>query len=193
VTVDVGKTKNWGYWRCPNRDESKPFEFFNNGRGFQSFWGIISKTLREKKLEKVVVGLESTGCYGEPLVHYLRKKGVRLVQVNPMHTKKLKELQGNSPNKTDQKDPKVIADIIEYGHSLTLVVPEGPAAELRRLMQTRERAIKRLNALFSQLHDLEFILFPEFVQIMKGVKGKTARYFLAYVPTPRDIVASHRR
>jgi transposase len=49
----------------------------------------------------------------------LRKRKVRLVQVNPMHTKKLKELQGNSPNKTDKKDPKVIADIIELGHSLS--------------------------------------------------------------------------
>ncbi len=30
-----------------------------------------------------------------------------------MHTKRVKEPQGKSPNKTDQKDPKVIADIIE--------------------------------------------------------------------------------
>ena len=51
-----------------------------------------------------------------------------------MHTKRLKELQGNSPNKTDRKDPKVIADIITLGHALTVVIPEGPAAELRRLI-----------------------------------------------------------
>lgn len=79
-----------------------------------------------------------------------------------MHTKRLKELQGNSPNKTDQKDPKVIADIIELGHALTVIIPEGAAAELRRLTQARERAIQRRTALFNQLQDLVFVLFPEF-------------------------------
>lgn len=48
-----------------------------------------------------------------------------MVQVNPMHPKRLKELQGNSPNKTDRKDPKVIAHIITLGHALTVVIPEG--------------------------------------------------------------------
>lgn len=110
----------------------------------------------------MVVGFESTGQYAEPLLHYLTKRRVALVQVNPMHTKRLKELQGNSPNKTDQKDPKVIADIIELGHALTVIIPEGAAAELRRLTQARERAIQRRTALFNQLQDLVFVLFPEF-------------------------------
>ena len=37
-----------------------------------------------------MVGFESTGPYAEPLVHYLMKKEVKLVQVNPMHTKRVK-------------------------------------------------------------------------------------------------------
>jgi transposase len=41
----------------------------------------------------------------------MRKNEVKLVQINYMHTNMAKELEGNSPNKTDQKDPKVIADI----------------------------------------------------------------------------------
>ncbi len=44
-------------------------------------------------------------------------------------------------NHPDEKDSKVIADIIELGHALTVVIPEGPAAELRRLTQARERAM----------------------------------------------------
>ena len=32
-------------------------------------------------------GYGSTGPYGEPMVHYLMKKPVRVVQGNPMHTK----------------------------------------------------------------------------------------------------------
>ena len=41
-------------------------------------------------LEEIVVGFESTGSYGEPLQHFLMKRSVALVQVNPMHTKRLK-------------------------------------------------------------------------------------------------------
>ena len=93
-------------------------------------------------MEHVVVGFESTGAYAEPLIHFLRQREIQIVQVNPLHTRKLKELQGNSPNKTDQKDPKVIADIIELGHALTVVVPEGAAADLRRLTNARERIFR---------------------------------------------------
>ena len=98
--------------------------------------------------------------------HFLLKRSVTMVQVNPLHTKRLKELQGNSPGKTDRKDPKVIADIIELGHALTVVIPEGAAAELRRLTQARERAIRRRTALFNQIQDLVFMVFPEFLQVM---------------------------
>ncbi len=187
ATVDVSKDKHTGYCRCPDRTEMKPFDFFNNGRGFDEFWDRISKTKRDHNLEEIVVGFESTGPYAEPLLQYLRKQSVRIVQVNPMHTKKVKELQGNSPNKTDHKDPKVIADIIELGHALTVVVPEGVAAELRRLTQARERSMRRRTAMLNQLYDLVYLLFPEFVQIMKDMTTKTAQYLLKHFPTPQAI------
>ena len=146
------------------------------------------KVMNIYNLKDMVVGFESTGPYGEPLIHYLRKRDVKLVQVNPMHTKRLKELQGNSPNKTDRKDPKVIADIIELGHALTLVVPEGTAAVLRRLTHARERSMTRRTTLLNQLGDLVFVLFPEFLQEMKNLKGKSAQYLLNHYPTPQDII-----
>ena len=188
VTVDIGKTTNMGYGRCPNRKEIKPFEFSNNGQGFKKFWDRIVQAKEANHLEEIVVGFESTGSYGEPLQHFLMKRPVSMVQVNPMHTKRLKELQGNSPGKTDRKDPKVIADIIELGHALTVVIPEGAAAELRRLTQARERAIRRRTALFNQVQDLVYILFPEFLQVMKDIKTRSAQYLLRYYPSSEDIV-----
>lgn len=187
VAVDIGKLKNTGYYRCPDGTEIKTFEFFNNGCGFNKFWDCISLAKKVKNLQEIVVGFESTGVYAEPLLHYLKKRGVRLVQVNPMHTKRLKELQGNSPGKTDHKDPRVIADIIELGHALTVVIPEGASAELRRLTLARERAIERRTGILNQLHDLAFIIFPEFLDVMKGVKSKSSQYLLEYYPTPQDI------
>ena len=189
ATVDIGKGLNMGYARNPDRSEIKPFEFANNRAGFDKFWNSLKEARKAKDLDNIVVGFESTGAYGEPLQHFLKNKPVQLVQINPMHTKRVKELQGNSPNKTDSKDPKVIADIIELGHALTVVIPEGAAAELRRLTQARERAIKRRTALYNQLQDLVFISFPEFLQVVKNVKTKTARHLLQSCPDPQDIIA----
>lgn len=189
VAIDIGKTTDTGYCRCPSGKDIKPFEFSNNVAGFKKLWDRICWEKTAHHLEEVVVGFESTGAYGEPLVHYLRQKPVKLVQVNPMHTKRMKELQGNSPGKTDRKDPKVIADIISLGHALSVVIPEGAAAELRRLTLARERSLQRRTALYNQLQDLVYILFPEFLQVMKDVKTKTAQYLLRHYPEPQDIVA----
>ena len=188
VAVDIGKTTNTGYCRCPDGEDIKPFEFSNDAEGFKKLWDCICWMKRSHHLEEVMVGFESTGAYGEPLGHYLKDKAVKLVQVNPMHTKRMKELQGNSPGKTDRKDPKVIADIIGLGHALSVVIPEGAAAELRRLSLARERSLQRRTALYNQLQDLVFIIFPEFLQVMKDVKTKTAQYLLRHSPTPQDIV-----
>lgn len=188
VTVDISKVTNVGYCRCPNGIEVKPFSFMNNTQGFNTFWCRIVKTKNANNLKDVVVGYEPTGPYGEPLTHFIRKKKVKLIQINPMHTRRVKELDGNSPNKTDQKDPKVIADIIELGHALTVVQPEGSAAELRRLTHARERAMRRRTAIFNQLQDLVFVIFPEFSQVFKDVKTRSARFLLENCPTPEDII-----
>jgi transposase len=149
----------------------------------------LSQFKRNEGLKEVVIGFESTGPYAEPLLHYLRKKPVKLVQINPVHSKRLKELTGNSPNKTDKKDPRVIADIISLGHALTLVVPEGPAAQLRRLTQARERAIKSRTAMINQIQHLIFVIFPEFLKIFKDISVKSAMYLIKNHPSP-EIVSS---
>lgn len=189
ATVDGGKDTHYGYYRCPDGTEGRSLPFWNNGRGFQEFWERISAAARTHGLEEIIIGFESTGPYMEPLAQFLRtKKGIRLVQVNPMHTKRLKELSGNSPLKTDRKDPKVIADIIELGHALTVVIPEGPAAELRRLTQARERTIESRTRLFNQLQCLLVLSFPEFLQVMKDVKTASAQHLLRHYPTAQDII-----
>ena len=189
VAVDIGKSLHYGYFRTPMGEGVKSFPFSNTHQGFQEFWQKLSQFQRQQGLQECVIGFESTGPYAEPLFHYLRNQPVKLVQINPMHTKRLKELTGNSPNKTDRKDPRVIADVISLGHALTLVVPEGAAAQLRRLTHARERAMKRRIALFNQLHYLMAVVFPEFLEVMKKISTKTTLYLMKNHPTPQQIVA----
>lgn len=187
VTLDIGKNIHYGYFRTPKNQDIKPFRIYNTGQSFKHFWKKLNGFRQQHGLDEVVVGFESTGPYAEPITNFLRKKPVNLVQVNPMHTKRIKELTGNSPNKTDKKDPRVIADIISLGHALTLVVPEGAAAQLRRLTHARERAIKRKTAMGNQLQDLVFVIFPELGDIIKPTT-KTGMYLIKNHPDPDSIV-----
>jgi transposase len=188
VTVDIGKYRNTGYARTVSGCELSCFEFTNTGLGFRDFWTRITNFRDRHDLETLVVGFESTGHYGQPLQHFLAQRGVHLVQVNPMHTKRLKELDGNSPNKTDQKDPRVIADIILLGRSLTVIIPRGAAAELRGLVSARNRVLVDLGRKYNQLEGIVFCLFPEFFKIMKGFHSKSSWYLLAKYPLPEDLV-----
>jgi transposase len=190
ATVDMGKRSFTGYLRCPDGQEVPSTEFPNTRVGLTRFWAVLVQTQQAHGLDQIVLGYESTGCYAEPLVHFFQDKPVRLEQVNPKHTKRVKELADNSPQKSDGKDPEVIADILALGHGLTVVVPQGAAAELRRLTGARERALTRRTALYNQLHDLVFLLFPELLQLLPNLQSKSVRYLLRHYPTPAAVVAA---
>jgi transposase len=189
ATVDIGLTSNTGYCTTLDGRDIKSFRFDNIKDGFEKFWYMIVASKRRFGCDEVLVGYESTGPYAEPLVHYLANKPVKIVQVNPMHTKKMKEVNDNSPLKTDVKDPRVIADIIRLRRALTIVVPEGDSANLRRLNNARERHVGEQTALLNQLQQLVFIIFPEFKTVLKNMKGKTAQHILNRYTIPERIGA----
>ena len=188
AALDIGKKVHHGYFRAPNGLDIKPFAFHNTGDGFKTFLAKLNRFKQKYLLDEVVIGFESTGPYAEPICHYLRNKSVKLVQVNPMHTKRIKELTGNSPNKTDRKDPRVIADVISLGHCLSVVIPEGAAAQLRRLAHGRERAIERKTAMSNQLQHLVFVIFPELVSIINP-STKTGMYLIKHFSDPACMVS----
>ena len=187
ATVDIGATTNTGYCTCLDGRDIKVFKFGNTREGFEKFWHIVVAAQNRFECTEVMVGYESTGPYAEPLVHYLRDKPARIVQVNPLHTKRLKEVNDNSPGKTDDKDPRVIADIIKLGRALSVVVPEGDAAYLRRLNNARERHVGERIALLNQMQQLVFLIFPEFKTVIVRMAGKTVRLILKNYTTPEKI------
>ena len=125
VTVDIGMASNTGYCATGDGRDIKPFKFDNTREGFEKLWHMVVASKMRFGCDEIIAGYESTGPYAEPLAQYLMGKPVTMVQVNPMHTKKMKEVNDNSPLKTDDKDPRVIADIIRLGRTLSVVVPEA--------------------------------------------------------------------
>jgi len=123
----------------------------------------------------------------EPMVHYLMKKPVKVVQVNPMHTKKVKEINDNSPLKTDDKDPRVIADIIKLGRALSIVIPEGDAAYLRRLNNSRERHVRERTGPCEPVTAIGLSVVSRVQKVIKDIKCRTPLYLLKRYPTPEAI------
>ena len=189
VTVDVGKARNFVYCRLSDGRELKVQSFSNDGKGLRAMWSCLERLRFQSGMTEVVVGYEPTGSYSDPLVHFMKYKSmVKLLQVNPMHTSRVKELPDNSPGKDDIKDPKVIASIILLGHGLSVVIPKGVRADLRQISVARQRSVEHRRALLHQLEALVFRIFPEFEKIMKSLKHKSSQYLLAHYPLPGDVL-----
>ncbi len=101
VGVDVALGLNHACCMTVRGESTKTFTFANTREGFDLFWETAMAAKMRFGCERIMVGYESTGPYAEPLVHYLCNKPVTVVQVNPLHTKRVKELSDNSPGKTD--------------------------------------------------------------------------------------------
>lgn len=188
VAIDIGKDTNHACVYCTNGYEVQPFSFRNRRAGFDKLWSEIVSAKKKANAAVIRVGFESTGPYGIPLIHYLDAKPVELVQVNPMHTKRVKELSDNSPLKHDKKDPTVIADIMRLGHFLSVIIPKGTAAELRHLTHARERAVRDRTVIVHRLNQLIFQIFPEFIDVMHGIESVSAHSLLRQYPTPDKLI-----
>jgi transposase len=71
VGIDVAKHTHVTRILFPDGSESKAFGFSNNRRGFEDFIAWISSYKGKAENGSIIVGLESTGHYWEPLAFYL--------------------------------------------------------------------------------------------------------------------------
>lgn len=188
LAIDLSKKGNTALVSCGQAQPDGPFTFTHTRNGYQSLYARARRFADVHGCTELVVAFEPTGIYGIPLSHFFAALPVKLVQVNPLHTKKAKEITDNSPNKTDGKDVFVITDIVSMNRFLSVVIPHGIAAELRYLIHQREQLLEHQNALFSQLHDKIFMIFPEFLSIV-NIRTVTACSVLDHCPAPRQVVA----
>ncbi len=188
VTADIGMNNHFIYIQQLHGADLKVFSIKNSRTGFDFLWTRISAFKEKHNLESIVFGFEPTGPYAEPLAYYLKAKKIKLVQVNPAHTKKYKTIVGNSPDKRDPKDPLIIGDLIKMGRGLSVILPEGPDADLRRLSQARESIVEQRNALYNKIHARLAIAFPEFQRIL-DTKTKSATWILQNYPSPEKVIS----
>ncbi|MDP1421181.1 IS110 family transposase [Peribacillus simplex] len=163
--------------------------FFENTKaGFHLFLDWITQLVKRCKLNQVIVGMEPTGHYWLNLAHLLKENNIKFVSVNPLHVKRSKELDDNSPTKNDVKDAKVIAQLVKDGRYAEPTIPRGIYAELRVAKKIRDLLNVDLQVVQAQVHNWLDRYFPEFLTVFKSWEGKAAIHFLKLEALPHELV-----
>ncbi|MGM8215139.1 IS110 family transposase [Bacillaceae bacterium W0354] len=188
IGIDIAKDKHVARAQDDRGYEfGKRLIFENRIHGFQKLLDWVIKHQEENHKTHVIFGVEPTGHFWMSLGYYLTAKGYDFVLVNPMHVKKSKELDDNSPTKNDTKDARVIAQLIKDGRYSVPNLLEGIYAELREGVKLREQLTKQLMIIEGRIQNNIQRYFPEFFDVFSGWNGKAALCTLRQFPFPSDI------
>ncbi len=166
----------------------KALTFQNTRKGFIKLLNWMKSLAIEHGKREVVLGLEPTGQYWMTLAEFLCHNGIKIVVVNPLHVKRSKELDDNSPTKNDVKDARVIAQLVKDGRYSEPNIPTGIYAELRVGMNLRDRLTEDLRRVKGRIDNWIDRYFPEFWTVFKNLDGKAAMLTLQSFPLPQEIV-----
>jgi len=118
----------------------------NTTQGFAALWARIQQAQRATGCREVVCGLEPTGTYHEALAQFLEAQGADVVLISSSVAYWNRRTQDGTWDKNDRKDAANCADLLEQGKVLFYSQPDGPLAELRRLVRCLRRARGELAA-----------------------------------------------
>jgi transposase len=189
VGVDIAKKKHFARafdWRGIELD--KVISFKPDWNGFKKFLDWVNEVAKRTDKEKIVVGFEPTGHYWFTFGQVILDEEHMLVQVNPYHVKNAKELDDNTPSKSDRKDPKTIAMLVKDGRYQIPYIPTGKYAELRAANNLREEWLKKICGIKNKIQRWMDIYFPEFLDVFSSWEGKTAILTLERMALPAKIL-----
>ena len=190
IGVDIGSMDHYARafdWRGFEYSK-RAFRFANTKVGFLSFVRWLEELQNKTDTKKVLVGCEPTGCYWLSFQKFLKDHGIQLVTVNPYSVKKCKELDDNSPEKSDLKDPKTIAGLVKDGRFSTSYLPSGVYAEIREASVCRDMIMKQHVRLSNQIQGWLQKYFPEYLKCYKEWDSTSGLMVLKHAPLPQDII-----
>jgi len=188
VGIDIAKDKHVARFQDDRGIEFGKRMFFDNRiHGFELLLERVTRIQKDEQKTNVIFGVEPTGHYWTSLAYFLTARGYKFVLVNPMHVKKSKELDDNSPTKNDTKDARVIAQLIKDGRYSVPNLLEGIYADLREAIKLRDQLTKQLTITDGRVQNNLQRYFPEFQDVFKDWSGKAALCTLRTFPFPSDI------
>ena len=155
-------------------------------RGFLEWANALSQSHSKKDL---LIGMEPTGVYGNPLAQFLTSSGICTVWVLGLQVHRFKEMEDNSPSKNDSKDARVIAQVMLNGYFRKMRVFSQEMAELKQCTSTTHQLMKKITRAKNQISAWYTQYFPEFAEVFKDPSKKTAYATMRRFPTQAMIAA----
>ena len=159
----------------------------NSINGFNFFMDKLKE--KNIRISDCLVGMESTGHYGENLIQFLHNKGFNIGIINPIQTDALRN-SNIRKTKTDKIDTYLIIQSLMLKHYTPFVFKDIKILELKSLCRHRDDVLKYRSKLKIRLVAFVDQLFPELNLIFNSIHLKSCYALLSTYPSPKDIVST---
>lgn len=150
VGIDVSSKTNVVYFMKPDGSKLSSFSVQNNLNGALRLAKRIVSAMNDETFDNVVIGLESTGIYGNNLVCFLRDDvslsslDMKIHLLNAKQVSNFKKAYSDLP-KNDFVDSFVIADNLRFGRiSREIFIDDYKYKALQNLTRARFFAVENL-------------------------------------------------
>jgi transposase len=178
VGVDISKDSFSAAGLDSEGNESFAKFYSMDFEGFHQFFETL--TSRCKELPKVLVAMESTGCYHVNLFSFLTSQGIRALVVNPLLIANFAKLSLRK-TKTDKKDALTIARFLSDHHEeISQLSISQDHQDLRDLSRERESLCHLISATKVEIKRVLRTTFPELESIGNLYTGVMLRFLQQY-------------
>ena len=188
IGIDIAKSTHFA--SAVNSDGEvliNPFKFTNDNQGFNLF----INTFKDFDLSNCLVGLESTGIYGDNLTTFLFEKGFKIGRINPIQTDSLRS-SNIRKTKNDKIDTFLICQCLMLGHFILITDRDIQLIKLKTLCRFKFDVKKSQSKAKTQLVTCLDIAFPELANFFNdNLHIKSSYALLSKYPTAR-IIANTR-
>lgn len=188
IGFDIAKENHYASIANSNGEViQEAFLVKNSNNGFNFFMDKLKEN--NINIPDCLVGMESTGHYGENLIQFLHNKGFNIGIINPIQTDALRN-SNIRKTKTDKIDTYLIIQSLMLKHYTPFVAKDIKILELRSLCRHRDDVLKYRSKLKVRLVAFVDQLFPELNLIFNSIHLKSCYKLLSTYPSPKDIAST---
>ena len=159
----------------------------NSLNGFNYFLTKLNE--HNISISDCLVGMESTGHYGENLINFLHNKKFKIGIINPIQTDALRN-SNIRKTKTDKIDTYLIIQSLMLKHYTPFIAKDVKMLELRSLCRHRDDVLKYRTKLKVRLVSFVDQLFPELNLVFNSIHQKSCYELLSKYPSPKDVAST---
>jgi transposase len=149
--------------------------------------GVIAERLKELSRHRpLVVAMEPTGTYGDPLRQALGDVGLAVHRVSPKSTSDYAEVYDGVPSQHDGKDAAVVAELAAIGKSRPWPLAPAAYGEMRHEVQWMDTQQDILQLWLGRLEALLARHWPELTSLLE-LNSATLLRILAEYGGPRAV------